>query len=42
MKVDREMYHRWRDGDKIKGSFLEWTVGHVSILLEMIPGRRSG
>lgn len=21
---------------------LEWTLGHVFILLEMIPGRRSG
>lgn len=42
MKVDREMYSRWRNDDKIKESFLEWTVGHVFILLEMIPGRRSG
>ena len=28
MKVNREMYSSWRDDDKIKGSFLEWTLGH--------------
>ena len=42
MKVNREMYSSWRDDGKIKGSFLGWTLGHVFILLEMIPGRRSG
>lgn len=42
-KGNREMYSSWRDDDKIKGGVLEWTtLGHVFILLEMIPGRRSG
>lgn len=32
VKVNREMYSRWRDDDKIKESFLEWTLGHVYIV----------